>query len=74
MGHIESREAQYRGCEELEILIQLQLAEGLRPESVVERLKLAGMAVEEVACTIPENINEASDGRRFEDPGIDGMQ
>ena len=46
--HIETREAQYRGAEEMEILIQLQLENGLRPDSVVEKMRTAGMQVEEV--------------------------
>lgn len=68
--HIESREAHSGERDSLEILIQMELGSGLKPNEVIEDLRSAGFEVTEIACTIPPI--RGSDEEIFVDPGVTG--
>lgn len=68
--HIESREAHSGERDSLEILIQMEMGAGMKPNDVIDDLRSAGMEVTEIACTIPPI--RATDEQIFIDPGVTG--
>uniref|UniRef100_A0A914VX87 Biopterin-dependent aromatic amino acid hydroxylase family profile domain-containing protein n=1 Tax=Plectus sambesii TaxID=2011161 RepID=A0A914VX87_9BILA len=66
--HIESREAHSGERDALEMLIQMEMSSGVKPNEVIEDLRSAGMEVTEIACTIPPI--RSTDEQIFVDPGV----